>query len=183
MNGVYIREHARRAVRRAHAARGSTQAGLADADDVAAAPRLVRAPRPARLRAHQAPGRGRPTRSRFLFARAGRSTTPRARRCSPRKAPGGARRGRRGARGRRPWSTPSDRGGPARRCPRRLGLKPKVVFQAVRVAVTGSTVSPAAVRVARTSRPRAHARAARRRPVAGRRVGRRAARSALVGKG
>ncbi len=28
------------------------------------------------------------------------------------------------------------------RCPRRSTMKPKVVFQAVRVAVTGSTVSP-----------------------------------------
>ena len=77
----------------------------------------------------------------FLFAEP-RSMRRRARRCSTRRAPGEALdRGRGGARERASGPRRAIEAA-LRDLPEQLGLKPKAVFQAVRVAVTGSTVSP-----------------------------------------
>ncbi len=79
MNGVYLREMpAEQFVERMLP--WLVEAGLCDADELSRAPRLVPAPRPPRLRARQAAGRGR-RQGRIPVRRAGRSMRPRARRC------------------------------------------------------------------------------------------------------
>ncbi len=131
---------ARRGVRRAHDRRGSWSAGLVDAADAASAPTGS----PASLRSSPSASSAwtRSCRRSRSCSPSRRSTSPRARRCSRRRAP----RERSAAVAERPGvgavRAPRRSRRPLRTVPERLGLKPKAVFQAVRVAVTGSTVSP-----------------------------------------